>query len=296
MKKKILSILLAAISVVGLFSFTACTPQEPEPQITGSQGLDYKTYKGETYCVVTGIGDCTDYDVEIPSTYEGLSVVGIEDEAFKNCDNLTSVKVPDGVKTIGANAFEGCTALEKLTLPDSIESVGIEAFKGCDNLTYNIYDGVNYLGNFTNKCVVLIDVLDDTQTTYTINSYTKVIMQSAFWGCEEMIEITIPNGVVEIGQTAFSHCEKLQKLVIPSSVKTIGLQAFSYCEEMIEITIPSSVTSFGKELFTGCKKIATITYTGTMAEWDALKNTEYLGLNAIRPTIQCSDGVYSSGK
>ncbi len=292
MKRKILSIILALVSVMGVIGFATCTPEEQEPEVVGSQGLKYKTYKGESYCVVTGIGDCTDYDVEIPSTHEGLNVVGIEEEAFKNCDNLTSIKVPDGVTSIGENAFEGCTALERLILPDSIESVGIEAFKGCDALKYNIYDGVTYLGNGINKCVVLIDTLDEEQTTYKVNSYTKVIMQSAFWHCEEMTEITIPNGVTEIGQTAFSYCTKLQKLVLPSSVKTIGLQAFAFCGEMTEITIPSSVTSFGKYIFMRCEKIVTITYTGTIVQWDNLKNTEYLGFNANRPTIKCSDGNY----
>ena len=54
-------------------------------------------------------------DITIPKTVSNggktYSVTKIGDSAFKDCTNLTSVTIPDGVTTIHMNAFRGCTSL-----------------------------------------------------------------------------------------------------------------------------------------------------------------------------------------
>lgn len=55
-------------------------------------------------------------------------------ETFKDCDNLTTVTVPESVSVIGDAAFSGCSALSTITLT-GIDAIGDGAFSGCDNLT-----------------------------------------------------------------------------------------------------------------------------------------------------------------
>lgn len=75
------------------------------------------------------------------------------------------------------------------------------------------------------------------------------IKDYAFYECRNLKEITIPNGVTEIGEYAFRGCKSLESITIPDGVTTIGDYAFSYCDNLTSITIPDSVTSIGKYAF-----------------------------------------------
>lgn len=72
--------------------------------------------------------------VTIPSTLGGVPVTGIGEKAFSYCRGMTSVKIPDSVKTIGKEAFVGCTGLTSITIPKSVTSISSEAFHHCSGL------------------------------------------------------------------------------------------------------------------------------------------------------------------
>ena len=63
------------------------------------------TYNGKTYSV-TSIGDC----------------------AFRNCNSLISVTIPESVTSIGEGAFSGCSGMTSITIPESVTSIGYRAF------------------------------------------------------------------------------------------------------------------------------------------------------------------------
>ena len=75
----------------------------------------------------------------------------------------------------------------------------------------------------------------------------------AFWGCENLEQITIPKSVTSIGSNAFYGCVGLEEVIIPESVTSIGDEAFRECKNLKQITIPESVTSIGSEAFYGCE-------------------------------------------
>ena len=108
MKKGILGILLVCTAVLLTVLLTACGGDSTQ---NASEGLDFTLSKSGDYYTVTGIGDCTDSEVVIPSRYERKPVEAIGGNAFANCANLLSVTIPDSIAKLGDNAFRGCSAL-----------------------------------------------------------------------------------------------------------------------------------------------------------------------------------------
>jgi hypothetical protein len=78
-------------------------------------------------------------DLVIPSTVtyneEKYYVVCIDDAAFRGCEGLTSITIPNSVTSIGSYAFWDCDGLTSVTIPNSVTSIGNWAFLGCTGLT-----------------------------------------------------------------------------------------------------------------------------------------------------------------
>lgn len=102
---------------------TACSEiLKTETICAGSQGLKYKIMSNNTV-VITGIGTCTDTEVRIPQTIEGLPVRSINNAAFMaNCANIQRIVIPIGVNSIGYRAFDGCTSLEGIYYAGDIDA------------------------------------------------------------------------------------------------------------------------------------------------------------------------------
>ncbi len=238
--------------------------------ITGvpSVGLAMTRY-GDGY-IVTGMGSSLDEKVIIPMTKNGMPVVAIESEAFKNNDKITEIVIPASVEEIPNNAFEGCgklkkvtingtlgrigemafwqcTALEEVIINGSVEIVGGGAFYNCENLTeINLPAGIKSVdgsieydyepcGTFEG-CIGLTKVTIGDEST----SVKFSVGDRAFYGCSALEEVTLGNGVTEIGAFAFMHTG-VKTVTLGDSLKTIAGGAFYGCKDLLEITIPKKV-------------------------------------------------------
>ena len=85
------------------------------------------------------------------------------------------------------------------------------------------------------------------------------IGEYAFYWCDRLTEVTIPNGVTNIGDCAFEYCTGLTNLTIPSGVQSIGDLAFDNCTGLTEITIPGNVENIGTYTFSGCGGLTSVT-------------------------------------
>lgn len=63
------------------------------------------------------------------------------------------------------------------------------------------------------------------------------ISHGAFFWCQSLTSVTIPNSVTEIGDYAFSNCENLKNVTIPNSVKEIGEGAFNGCTNLQNLLV-----------------------------------------------------------
>ena len=77
-------------------------------------------------------------EIVIPESVEhegaAYSVTSIGDGAFRGCDGLTSVTIPNSVTSIGWFAFSGCSGLTSVTIGSGVESIGWYAFWDCSEL------------------------------------------------------------------------------------------------------------------------------------------------------------------
>ena len=85
------------------------------------------------------------------------------------------------------------------------------------------------------------------------------IGDGAFFFCESLNSVTIPDSVTTIGDNAFEYCSNLTSVTIPNSVTTIGEHAFYSCDDLTSVTIPNSVTTIGEGAFLDCKNLTSVT-------------------------------------
>ncbi len=317
MKKSIIvKLLMISLAMIFVFAFASCEDekddqyQDPEDlaeinkdlqEAKPSEGLEFKegTDKetGNKYYSVTGIGECKDTVIVIPSEYNGLpvtriatkafsesdiakhedrkriervyipeSVTSIAHHAFSECEALTSIRLPDSLKTLDSNAFEGCTGVTALYLGQNIEKISKSAFEDCKNISV-VYlpASLKEMGTQVFKgCSKLGKVV------YECKDMTY-IAESTFYDCTTLQEIVLPEALVEIRDDAFRGCESISEFEIPNTVTKVGNRAFFRCSALQRLFIPVSVETWGNFVTYFCKNLSEFIYEGTLEEWDQIK-------------------------
>ena len=236
MKKAIraTALLLSAAMIILTIPFTASAASE------ASQGLEFTSNNNGT-CYVSGIGSCNDTAIVIPSSSpSGDTVTKIATLAFSHAKNIVSVKIPEGVKTIGEGAFFYCDKLESIEIPSSVTDIQKGIFAFCRKLTSITVDEANTKYYSNQNCVI-----EKATNTLTV-------------GCNSSV-IPSDGSVIIIGEEAFADCTELTEITIPESVTTLEDYAFSGCEALSSIYIPASVESINGNVFAGCNGLLSIT-------------------------------------
>ena len=173
-----------------------------------SEGLAF-TSNGDGTCYVSGIGSCRDTEIVIPPTSpDGYAVTGIGEDAFIDCNLITSVVIPDGVTYIGAYAFTFCNALSNVVIPDSVIDIQDFAFSSCTSL----------------------ESIDLPNSVITIG-------YSAFIECSALESLVIPDSVTSIGDMFATNCTSLKSVIIGSGLSSLGDGAFLYCHSIVSISV-----------------------------------------------------------
>ena len=160
------------------------------------------------------------------------SVTSIGNFAFSSCTGLTSIIIPSLVTSIGKSAFSGCTGLTSITIPPLVTSIGNSAFSGCTGLRlveFNADSCLFMASSPSGSSSTSWNVFYNTDIrTIGIGSNVKNIPPYAFYGCNHISSITIPDSVRAIGVQAFSGCSSLDTVNLFSIVPpSVGSNTFS---------------------------------------------------------------------
>lgn len=169
--------------------------------------------------------------------------------AFDDCNNLTTITVPDNVLEIGAAAFKGCSKLESITLPFA----GKERKTPVDTYQYPfgyIFGTTEYAGGVATS--------QDYPKTATY------LVSETFYIPESLTAVTITDSDIMAG--AFEHCENLTSVTLGDKVTQICARAFVGCSKLSEITFTDSMTTIDT-LFSSCTNLQKVNYLGDIASW-----------------------------
>lgn len=182
------------------------------------------------YTVPDGVIEIGDYCFEecrqlsilrLPGTVRTIGLSAIEDTG------IADMVVPEGVETIRKWAFRQNANLRTITLPSSLLSIGSNVVGSCDNLE-------EFCGKYASsdgKCLVvdgeLVSFARKGVTAFTTPPEVAVIGADVFWGDDELTDVTISEGVKEIRRGAFYGCDGIRSVYFPSTLEELGSRVIS---------------------------------------------------------------------
>lgn len=292
-------------------------------------------------------------------TWEGVvyTVVSTADYAFKECKQLTSIVLPNTLRRLGKSTFLNCSALTSCIIPDNtIDTIPYCALFGTALTEFHIPEGVVYLEQrsfekmkklervylpnsvqevspyafheeypdplkepiYNNRLFVRMP--RNYSGKYAIPSGIEVICGNAFFGCQNITSLTIPEGVKRIEQYGLCFNQgKITQIDLPASVEyiheesilgsfikritvaegnkryktwnnilfTINMDTTVYCPPAmgyVHYTLPESVTHIGSFSFRGARADLTLTNVKTIGKYAFMgNNLGYYNGNFVLP-------------
>ena len=218
-------------------------------------------------------------DITIPEAANGYAVVHIEAYALGNAA-ITSVVIPNSVKTIGIAAFSGCSDLKSVKLSNQLTTIGYATFQGCANLTsIDIPEGVTSIGDYAfygcrrlKEATIPASVVHFGNNVFCSTGFTSMpklpeglttIPYGIFQSCP-LTSVEIPQNITMIDGCAFNACP-ITEIEIPASVTHIGVAAFARCKNLTSLVIPDNVTDIDFNAFKECSNLKTVTLSSNLS-------------------------------
>ena len=249
----------ASVTEVGECAFANCPKLAPLDEILPeklTKVIDGVVYNADGTQII-GILPTLSGEVRIA---DGITV--IPQQLFADNTSITSVILPNSIKTIEWRAFSGCTSLAQIEFPEGLLTIGDYAFSSTGLTTVvlpstlttfgeGVFDGCTKLANIEDKSGKFLKVVDGI--VYNVDGTQIIFVLESCTG-----EVRIAEGVTEIPAWLFNGNSQITSIVIPEGVTKIGNNAFSYCENLTSVTLPSTLTTLGEDVFNGCIKLANL--------------------------------------
>lgn len=226
-----------------------------------SSGDKEKLYQYEVNdgkAAITAVDKSISGDIIIPSTLGGYPVESIGNEVFRDCSKLTSVVIPESVKSIGYSNFTYCDSLEQITIPGELEfEYGNEVFGTNQFYKCTKLKEIKVSGNSTKYSA-------DNGILFSKDGKTLI----AYPPGKQDISYTVPSNVEKIGISAFESCNNLRAIIIPEGVVSIDSMSL-WCDNLEVLTIPKTAVEFGWYQYWGNVKTINVYYAGTEEEYES---------------------------
>lgn len=158
------------------------------------------------------------------------SVTELQVSALNGCSNLTSITLPDGLKTIGSNALYLCSGISSISITANVASASTAFLGRCNSLQEIIVEH----GNENYKVV----------DNMLYNSDMTTLLMAPV-GSNTLIDINeLPESVTSILSFAYSGSKALTNVYIPARINTIGIGAFIYTPNLINFDVDENHASY----------------------------------------------------
>ena len=184
-------------------------------------------YNNDMDLILVKYAGCSDDKTfTVPDT-----VVGIDDQAFDDCKNLTRINITKNISDISSYAINNCPALTTIEVVENSKY-------------FYSQSGVLFQKDAGNTASLLRYPQAKADKSFTVPNATSEILTYAFRNCKKLKSLVIPDSVNKIGMYAFRNCARLSSVDMGVGVKNIGYFAFD-CPSLKSVYVPKSVTSIG---------------------------------------------------
>lgn len=206
---------------------------------------------------------------------DGTRITEISRGMFGFCQALRSIEIPETVTEIGVAAFLHCEKLSEVSLPENLERIDDEAFEGCYELRQATFpDALGYIGEraYYNTGLTSVKIPDGVADRITVDGEGKETVEralgyGAFHTCLSLETAEVGAGITELPAGTFGACSALKEVKLTASLKRI------------EGAVEKGGRLYCGHAFFGCNGLENIYFSGSKAQWDALKarieNTPY---------------------
>lgn len=278
-----------SVNMIGMYAFNDCAKLSRVIILGDKTAIDGPIFNG---CDNLKSAGPIDGDYNIQFGWKEAVPGG----AFLYLDALTSVVIPEGIVTIGADAFSGCSNLTSVIIPESVTTMQEGIFDECSNLTSAGPIGGDYNIQFGWKEILPENAFCSRGYNGATSSLERVILpegmitieEDAFQNCNNLSSIIIPSSIISMDKDAFSTCSSLTtagpiggdydiqfgwqdeipesafcdsalvSVTIPKGITSIGAYAFKWCRDLTYISIPEGVSIIGDNAFESCDKLISI--------------------------------------
>lgn len=217
---------------------------------------------------------------------------------------LSSYTVPEDILAIGPYAFNGAASLNFITFPAGLQAIGHHAFYYCPSLLDSVLGaGVTNIGPYAlGYCPALKRILVDEAnpayasvqgvlydkalatlvqypggragTNYIVSNTVTRVAAGAFYNCQRLIGVSLPEGVTEIGDSAFAYLSELKRVNVPAAVTNLGAEAFLGCRQLKSLSLPEGLKTIGDGAFKNLYAFTNVTLPNSLVTLgaDALVN------------------------
>ncbi|NLT10644.1 MAG: leucine-rich repeat domain-containing protein, partial [Ruminococcus sp.] len=241
---------------------------------------------------------------------EGLEEIA--DNAFSNCESLTSVTLPKSLTNIADDA------LGLQLIPDIYDS-GMDDYKKYENFQINGYEG-SAAQKYAKRWGFQFSIISpyppapefaegdcgngiswefskDTgilsiKGSGNIPDYSSKEVIPPWQNLSDAItSVVIDDNVTAIGAYSFKGMKHLKEVTLPDTLSNIGTAAFAECSELEAISIPGLVRSIGDSTFSGCKALKELSFSKSL---ETIGSYAFYGCSSLEKT-ELPDGISAVG-